>query len=250
MKKILIIFSLFCLANALTNNIFSQSPAVPTDRIFDRTYLIQTDTLVGTCFSVIYKGEEFIITVRHLFKKKLADSSSVHIKLYYKKEIKDTDATVYKSKNDSIDIVVLKLPIVTCSKESYGLGGDFILGQDVYFIGYPILAGNIFCTQDITGKIYPLCKKAINSGFVYTKDSTSIVLLDGHNNPGFSGSPVTYYNYFDKQYKITAVISGYFLQENKILGDTTNLLTNPENSGIIKCFAIEHAVEILERIKK
>lgn len=249
MKHKIWIFSFLLSSLALSNQSFSQTPNVPTDRIMERTYLIVTDTLAGTCFSIDYNGQEYFITVRHLFKKAVQDSSIVPITIYYKKEIKKIDVTLFKPQNEFNDVVVLRSPIKTNGKVSYELGGSPMLGQDVYFIGYPTLSGNLFCSRDINGVIYPLIKKATYSGVLMTTEKVYLVLLDGHNNPGFSGSPVTYFDYFDNKYKITAIVSGYFLQENKIIGDTKNKYTNQENSGIIKCFDIETAIEILKRIR-
>ena len=99
----------------------------------------------------------------------------------------------------------------------------------------------------IVCKLYANIKKATYSGFYYTAEKVAMILLDGNNNPGFSGSPVIFYDYSDNKYKITAIIAGYYFQENKIIGDSANKLTYPENSGIIQCYAIEDAIEILKR---
>ena len=229
---------------------FSQFPKIPTDRIFDRTYLIVTDVGAGTCFSVDYEGQEFIVSVGHLFKTELKDGSAVEVTLYLKKEVKKLTVKVYKPLKNTIDIAVLILPQKISKKESYDLGGDCMFGQDVYFLGYPMFSGKMLFTRDINGQILPLFKKASYAGVIVSKDTVSNILLDGHNNPGFSGSPVIFYDYNDNKYKVIAIISGYFIQENKNKGRCKRSSTNQENSGIISCFGIEDAIAIMNRIKK
>ena len=62
------------------------------------------------------------------------------------------------------------------------------IGQDVAFVGFPFGWNN---TQYDFNNGYPIpfVKAAIVSAFI-PKDQTSVVFLDGHNNPGFSGGPI------------------------------------------------------------
>lgn len=216
----------------------------PTLKILDQVYLIQSDTLSGTCFAVDYNNEEYLVTARHIFRRLIKSDTSVFIKLYVKGRISDYTAKFYTHKNPSIDIAVLKLNDKINKKESYPLTGHIVIGQDVYFLGYPTFGGHIFYTQSHS-EIFPFIKRAIVSASVNINDTTSIMFLDGQNNPGFSGGPIMYYDYFDNKHKIIGIISGYYLQEANL--DTTSYKYY-ENSGIIKGYYIKQAVEIIENI--
>ena len=69
---------------------------------------------------------------------------------------------------------------------SIGMAG-VILSQEVYFLGFPYS----MITYWNESKVAPLpfVKKAIVSQIELSEHS-SILYLDGHNNPGFSGGPV------------------------------------------------------------
>jgi hypothetical protein len=229
----------------MITNLLAAQIQVPTDRILERTFFIQTDTLGGACFSVIYKETEFIITAKHLFKKKTTNNSEVKVKIYINGIPKIITAKCFFHKDNNVDIAVLKIPIITSNKGSYDLLGTLIFGQDIYFCGFPSLGGSIYFTNGFIDKPYPIIKKGILSGMIKT-NGCSIMLLDGHNNPGFSGGPVVFYDYYVNKYMIGGVISGYLFQENKIAGDTTKKLIVQENSGIILCFDIKNALEIID----
>ena len=62
-----------------------------------------------------------------------------------------------------------------------------VWGQDAYFLGFPFGIG-----FDLGGGSLPFVKKAIVSGLYKSINGVSLVLLDGINNPGFSGGPVVF----------------------------------------------------------
>ena len=62
-----------------------------------------------------------------------------------------------------------------------------MLSQDVYFLGFPYDLTNDGGTINRNFPI-PLIKKGILSAIQVGEVKT--LLLDGHNNPGFSGGPV------------------------------------------------------------
>jgi len=240
--SLLVLFSL---------NVWSQSesPHVPGTKVLRRTFLIQTDTLGGTCFTIIYQQREFVITARHLFKKNLKSGGKTEITLLIGRELKSITATFHKSRNDSLDIAVLTLPLLTHNVDSYHYEGTPLFGQDVYFIGYPSFNGTLFLTDDKKESYFPIIKKAILSGSVRISNDVSYFLLDGHNNPGFSGGPVIFYNYETKQNELLGIISGYYLQENALKDKSLNSKQIMENSGIIQGYYINDAINIIKDIK-
>ena len=73
-----------------------------------------------------------------------------------------------------------------------------------------------------------------------------MMLLDGHNNPGFSGGPVFFTSRDDQLPKVAGVISGFRYNWEPIFlqGQPTDL-SFQYNTGIIVAWSIAHAVEII-----
>jgi hypothetical protein len=114
-------------------------------------------------------------------------------------------------------------------------------GQDVYFLGFPynILSPYLLGTG---GFPLPFAKKAILSCF-----DRDLVLLDGHNNPGFSGGPVVFAETNHRDFKVAAVISGFQAVEEPVYasGQPTPLVYR-YNTGIIVAYSIGHAVSLIQ----
>ena len=84
--------------------------------------------------------------------------------------------------------------VMACSEQisTFGLNatrGGFSISQDVYFAGYPYNHMiDRFFEQNLA---YPFVKKAIVSGVLHAPGiKPGLIVLDGHNNEGFSGGPV------------------------------------------------------------
>jgi len=78
-----------------------------------------------------------------------------------------------------------------------------IYSQDVFFLGFPydIVPNLLFGSG---GFPMPLVRKAI----VAAMDRDTLI-LDGHNNPGFSGGPVCFFRPNEGAARIAGVVSGY-----------------------------------------
>jgi hypothetical protein len=77
-------------------------------------------------------------------------------------------------------------------------------------------------------------------------------ILDGINNPGFSGGPVIIGT--GESVKFAAVISGYYLQPTEIIrGNAAQRVPKArkdyvyENSGFIIAYDIAHAVDAIKK---
>ena len=74
------------------------------------------------------------------------------------------------------------------------------------------------------------------------------MLLDGHNNPGFSGGPIVYQSTTDRRGSMTVigVVSGY-LQTLEPVYDARKetTLSYGYNTGIVKAYFIDHATDLI-----
>ena len=90
----------------------------------------------------------------------------------------------------------------------------------------------------------------VKAGVLSSIDREQIV-LDGHNNPGFSGGPAVFRNQKNGQFHVCGVVTSYpFWYEPvyKLAGDTyreTNLFVK-NNPGLVNVSPIGTAIEIIE----
>jgi hypothetical protein len=115
-----------------------------------------------------------------------------------------------------------------------------IYGQDVYFLGFPygFLGRHSFGRS---GYPLPFVKKAVVSLF----DGTTY-LLDGHNNPGFSGGPVVWKAPHSQEFNAGAVVSGYRCVDEPVYGGTgATPLTYRYNTGIIVSHGVEAVLSLI-----
>ncbi len=116
-----------------------------------------------------------------------------------------------------------------------------MLAEDLYFLGFPY---GLETKENINSDFpLPLVKRATLSSV----QAGEPMLLDGHNNFGFSGGPVARRGTEGKQ-TVIGVISGYRADYQDILdekGKKTSLMYET-NTGIIIAHDIQHAVKIVE----
>jgi S1-C subfamily serine protease len=213
---------------------------VPSAEILRQTYKIQTDTLSGSSFLIEYNSREYLITAKHLFKKNLLNKSIVNINLLSEKENEKFKAKISISRDSSIDIAVLELPVSIKKLKPFNINPTVTIGQQILFLGYPSFNGNNINTFSKAFGIFPLVKKGIVSALLDLNKYT-LYFLDGHNNPGFSGGPVIGFDPIKNETYILGVVSGYIFEKKPLINDTLNKFSN-ENSGIIICYPI-HLIE-------
>ena len=160
MKRALILyFIVFAIPNSN-----AQSSTITAD-ILRQTYLLNTDTLQGTCFLIEANGQEYLLTAKHLFRSKLRYGDSTMVTIYQENKPRSLNVKYYVHEDSTIDICLLKLKESIKVMTPFPIGGNMILGQDVYFLGYPNFDNIQFLTSGTIG-ILPLVKKCIVSGWV------------------------------------------------------------------------------------
>ena len=80
------------------------------------------------------------------------------------------------------------------------------VGQCVYFLGFPL--GMMGSANDINNSFpIPLVKSGVLSGLCGTP--LWELLVDGHNNPGFSGGPLVFSPPRERDFRVAGVITVY-----------------------------------------
>ena len=82
------------------------------------------------------------------------------------------------------------------------LAGPVPESQQAFFLGFPYGIGDRFLKE--TGHPVAFVKR-VTVSTLFGKP----YLLDGHNNPGFSGGPVVFCPPGRKEFQVAAVVSGY-----------------------------------------
>jgi hypothetical protein len=145
-------------------------------------------------------------------------------------------------------------PVFPLEPTSAGL----LLGQTMYFLGFPFGLPIDGRTLNY-GYPLPLVKSGVCSAFLTPEKEYSLVLIDGINNPGFSGGPIVFVDQSTKKLKVAGVVRGYRPQEDKVLrkvprnkGSRENTLVDTDlvvqsNTGIVVGFDIRSAVDAIKK---
>ena len=185
-----------------------------TSNVFERVLNVRVNVNTdhdetATAFTVDVDDREYLITAKHVVSR-LKDDNTVYI--YSDNDWIPVRVKIFRCA-DPVDTAVLVPPRqLTVNFELPFEQTNFFVGQDAYFLGFPY--GIRIDATGLNGP-YPLAvtKRATISGTVVLDKQTkaSLVLLDGYNNPGFSGGPIVYrdLNRSRVVLKLLGVISGF-----------------------------------------
>lgn len=208
-----------------------------TSNVYFRVFHIKYGTSAGTCFTIDIDNKQYFVTAKHVVENiKTGDTVSI----FRNKQWLDQKITLI-GHSAVADVSVFSLDIIIEGHSMPATIAGLIYGQDLYFLGFP------FGMTSEVGAInrdfpLPFVKKATLSMI----ENGSVLYLDGHNNPGFSGGPVVFKkNDFD-EFNVCAIISGYRneLVETKV--DNTTTIHVKTNSGIIIAYGINNALDLIK----
>ncbi len=214
--------------------------------ILGRTFQISCGTSTGTCFTIDVEDRQYIVTARHV-----VESVTDHIKILRDETWKNLSIKLVGHGEGDIDISVLATDLQLSPAYPWPTTMDRIgLAQDVYFLGFPYGLAND--AGHLNRNFHAaLVKKGILSA-IWTDNGIRKLLLDGHNNPGFSGGPVVFQP-LENQYKklelvVAGVVSGYRFEQSPVyMGDTQTPFGYRENTGIIIAYDIAYAVDLIRQ---
>ncbi len=209
---------------------------------YSRIYNINYEKSSGTTFLIEKDSSNYFVTAKHLFKtKKYGDI--VTVRIYQDNEWKYLTGKLLFHKNPNIDIALIE-PDDWKFVDGISLDSPMpIPGDEGFFFGFPFGIRDTLNRKINYGFPLPLVKKAVLSGSL----GSGIILLDGHNNPGFSGGPVYFKNRLERDdYKwyLQGVISSY-VNDSKLITIGDETIKFNENSGIIIAYTTQKIIEIL-----
>lgn len=226
-----------------------------TTNIISRVFHISIENDMGSSFSVEYKGEQYLVSAKHVLESiDFENGDSITVQIYHNHEWKNLVCEAYSHENDEIDIVVLRTKQVKFGMlpVKFGIEGIHI-GQDLYFLGFPYgkySKGNGI--ESISKFPIPFVKKGILSAVEFDENIFSLY-IDAHNNIGFSGGPIITVNP-KGEVQIVGVNVSYLKHYNTLnyeeQDDEGELYDEEfryyENSGIMEGHSIQHVFEIID----
>jgi hypothetical protein len=185
--------------------------------VFVNTLMIQTSSGQGTGFTIDVDGRQYLITAKHMVNG-MGSEGIIGIGKFGSAggiEFEPYRMQIFRCAG-SIDIAVLIPPLRLTTGETMEPTGEtsFIIGQDAYFVGFPFGAYQNARSNGDRARPFGFVKRGLVSGVQYqSAEDADLILLDGYNIFGFSGSPVTYWELPNgtspAHSYVIAVISGF-----------------------------------------
>ena len=219
----------------------SSAAALVPSNILQRVFALRVGSEQATGFTIEVDDRQYLITAKHV-----VSSSPTAIDILHNNKWVSLPITSLVVEPQGIDIAVLVLsqqlssllPIQIGMKDSY-------LSQEVFFVGFPYglsIDGHALNA----GFPLPLVKHGIIAAFGNGRGEP--FLVDGINNPGFSGGPVVR-SENPKNPTIIGVVSGYKAVRESVYKEKakTDDLTVQANTGLLVAFDIEYAIEAIKK---
>lgn len=166
--------------------------------VFANTLMLETTNRQGTGFTIDVDGRQYLITARHIVDGlgpegivkvgKFGKANELVFALYTMKIFRCAGTT---------DIAVLIPP----TRLTFGTTMEFVdifqIGRNAFFVGFPFNMHGMQKKNTESSYPFPLVKQGVISGVQYEGTDnvdSDLILLDGYNVFGFSGSPVTYWS--------------------------------------------------------
>jgi hypothetical protein len=212
---------------------------VITANIIHRVFRIKIGDAEGTAFTIDFNGREYLVTAKHV-----ADGIDAEreIGIYAGAGWTDLRVQLVGHATGDVDISVLaaREQLTPSNLPMPATSSGVTYGQDVHFLGFPYG----YLGKYVLGpRGYPL--PFVKRAAVSLLDDT-LLLLDGHNNPGFSGGPVVFRKPNEPLFSVAAVISSYRFEDEPIYsGMDSTFLTYQYNTGIIEAYSIDIALKLV-----
>jgi len=239
-KRLLVL--VFLLALPLTS--IAQTELV-TSNVLRRVFLIKYGDKFGSGFTIDVDNRQYLISAKH-FLKEMKESD--HIEIFHNSQWEKLEVKRIDLRNPNIDILVLAPGAqLSPSLELQPSIGNMVVSQNVFFLGFP------FGMRDEAKELnnyfpLPFVKKGIISAMAFDNKEEKILFVDGHNNIGFSGGPIVFFDLQDKKLKVAAVVSAYINEPADIVGEKekANALKAITNSGLLVGYTIDAAVDAIK----
>ena len=222
--------------------------------ITNRTFFVKYGQDTGTAFAADVNGKQYLISANHVFPNA---PNHFQIEILQDNAWKILDVQIV-GRPEKADVIVLAPSTQIAAKipEKYAVGlasVNLTFGQDVYFLGFPYgIFTDVENSAHPNALPFPFVKKAIISARAGTSEE-GIWLLDGINNPGFSGGPVIAKDIRGAQkmqdpFSFIGIISAYKTSQDQVSDGRQELpIFALGNSGIIISYDAKIAADLIAK---
>ena len=238
-SKVAVIF----IVAGIGHGVATSQSMVPTN-ILLRVFCLKVGDDEASGFTIEVGPIQYLVTARHIAESL---TSGKKLEVFRNEKWIRVDFRRIAVEPDAVDIAVFALKEELSSKLDVELAGakNMYLSQPVFFVGFPY--GLTIQGRDLNrGFPIPLVKHGIIAALPEGRGDP--FLVDGINNPGFSGGPVVRINNPNKPPAIVGVISAYKASQEAIYdGARKTELTTRANTGLLVAFSLTYALEAIEK---
>lgn len=212
-----------------------------TSNVINRTFRLKHGDAVGTCFTIDVEGRQYVVTARHVVADLLAGGMA-EVGILHDGDWKPLMVQLAWLAEEPADVAILapeqrlSNPYEPLEPTPSGIG----IGQQVYFLGFIELA--MLSPPGRVGYPMPLVRQGILAG-ILAQSGTTVLVIDGHNIPGFSGGPVVFKPEGSSEFRVAGVVSAYRTQHTPVLlrGQETEYSV-AENSGLVIAYGFQEGI--------
>ena len=224
-----------------------------TANVLQRIFHVTCGEGTGTTFAIDHNGRQYLVTAAHV----LDGFEQTGIQIYHEQQWKNLNCEIVgrgnycaDQDNGEPDVAVLATNLqIAPVHPLLASSALMVLGQTIYFAGFPY--GQMQNVQRELNRDFPL--PLVKSGILSSIDlGDGVMLLDGHNNPGFSGGPVVFVPNGqlpnrNTQFSVAGIVSAYPAPSEPVYnseGEEIGYIRN--NPGIVVAYSIQRAIEYID----
>ena len=213
---------------------------VPSN-ILQRVFTLRIGSQQGTCFTIEVDGRQYLITAKHILG---SSGTPASLEILHEGQWVKLPFRSILVEPSQVDIAVLALNQQLSGLLPIQLGmNNHYLSEEVFFIGFPY--GLSYDGKSLnSGFPLPFVKQGIISAFANGDGEPFFV--DGINNPGFSGGPVSIVK-SPTNPSIIGVVSGYRFEEQPVYHQNQKIDFNVQvNTGLLIAYSIDYAIAAIK----
>ncbi|WP_447897835.1 S1 family peptidase [Stenotrophomonas sepilia] len=217
-----------------------------TNNVYSRVFQLKVGHSTGTIFVMEHEDRQYWVTAKHVISDwdreqpldVMRSDGWWQIRLRLVGE------------HQSADVAVLAANFAVKVYEAEASMKNFAISQEVFFLGFPF-GWSAHVPAHVNREFpLPFIKRAIVSAVCpAVAGEREMLILDGHNNPGFSGGPVVFEDKWQpgSGLRIAGVVSGYrFEPEDVFAGEKPIGAYVKANTGLMFCETIKRVHEVIE----
>ena len=191
--------------------------------VFKRVFAIKCGGSTGSSVVLDVDGKQYLCTAKHVVAEHVeaehVEAEHVEgseprppVKVFLEKDWSDVNLQLVGCGTHNTDICVFApgIRLVDDPYDVFATSQDITYGQEVFFLGFPFWLSQI--SNAVIGRYQvPIVKRGIVSGMLGGKNEVKRLIIDGLNNPGFSGGPLVYVPLENPRlaWRVAAIVTSY-----------------------------------------